>query len=262
MKLEEIRPVVYSITPRKYLPEHKRLVRAHRCELLLIQEGSGEVRLGAHHTVPFGPGSVVLAPPARAYVVRAQGEAAQGLCVSFDYTPAEDGAEPSFPTFEDAPCLNAPIALSGVPDMERSISAMMRVFLRKEPYWQMRLSAGMQAMVARVAQRADGGMHSLISRVIDLVTERYMEPLNNADIASELGYHPNYVNAVFVRDMGMSLHQYLMRYRVEMASHLLLTTSLPVSSIAEQVGFRHFSHFSNCFHRLTGVAPAAFRMER
>ena len=105
-------------------------------------------------------------------------------------------------------------------------------------------------------------LETQLQKSFKLVSERYMEPLNNGDIASALGYHPNYVNSVFVRDMGMSLHQYLMRYRVEMAMQLLLTTQLPVSDIAVKVGFRHFSHFSNCFHRLTGVAPAAYRLER
>ncbi len=260
MKITEIRPVVHSVTPRKYMPDRRWLTRSRRCELLLIQEGEGEARLGTHRSAPFGPGSILLLPPDCAYVIRPVEQPAQGLCVSFDYSP--EAADQAAPEFEDATCLNEPVILGGVPDMERYISAMMQAFLRKEPYWQMRLSGGMQVVVARIVQQAEGGMHALISRVIDLVTERYMEPLNNADIASELGYHPNYVNAVFVRDMGMSLHQYLMRYRVEMAAHLLLTTTLPVSRIAEQVGFRHFSHFSNCFHRLTGVAPAAYRLER
>ncbi|MBR4441676.1 MAG: helix-turn-helix domain-containing protein [Clostridia bacterium] len=259
MKLEEIRPVVYSVTPRKFSPEHRRPTSLRRCELLLIQEGGGDVRFGAHHAMPFGPGSVLLLPPECAYAIRPQSEAAMGLSISFDYVA---GDAQSAPVFEDASCLNGPICLSGVPDIERDMLSMLNAFLRKEPYWQMRLSGGMQVIVAWIVQRALGGMHALISQVIDLVSKRYMEPLNNTDIASELGYHPNYVNAVFVRDMGMSLHQYLMRYRVEMASHLLLTTSLPISSIAEQVGFRHFSHFSNCFHRLTGVAPAAYRLEK
>jgi len=261
MKFEEIRPVVHSITPRRYLPDHKRLVRPHRCELLLIQEGCGDVRAGAKRAAAFGPGSVMVMPAESAYVIRAQDEPVSTLAISFDYSAGgEEGA--AGPVFEDAACLNEPLVIDGVPGIEQAISSMMRVFLRKEPHWQLRLSGGMEVMLTRIVHHSEGGMHALIGRVIDLVTERYMEPLNNADIASELGYHPNYVNAIFVRDMGMSLHQYLMRYRVEMATQLLLTTSLPISNIAEKVGFRHFSHFSNCFHRLTGVAPAAYRMER
>ena len=46
MKLEEIKPVIYSITPRKYMPERRWTGRSRRCELLLIQEGAGEARLG------------------------------------------------------------------------------------------------------------------------------------------------------------------------------------------------------------------------
>ena len=200
MKLDGIRPVVHSITPRRFLPEHRRAVRSRRCELIYILEGSGDVRFGTKRTQPFRPGSIMLVPPDTAYFVRAQGEPAQALAVSFDYTSA--GQEAAL-VFEDAPCLNEPLALDGVPDLNRDMPAMLQAFLRKEPHWQLRLSGAMQIILSRIVQHADGGMHALISRVIDLMTKRYMEPLNNADIASELGYHPNYVNAVFVRDMGM-----------------------------------------------------------
>ncbi|MBQ8954628.1 MAG: helix-turn-helix domain-containing protein [Clostridia bacterium] len=259
MKFAEIMPVVHSMTPRKYFPGHKKTVQPHSCELLLVQEGEGEVRFGNRRAVPIAPGSIVVVPEDSAYAVHPQDGAISGIAVEYDYT--QDGGERT--PFEDAVCLNEPVALRDVPLAGCIISSyMLSVYLRKEPFWQVQLSAGMGAVLTRIVQHADSHMRALIDQVIDLVSERYMEPLNNGDIASELGYHPNYVNSVFVRDMGMSLHQYLMRYRVEMAMQLLLTTQLPIAEIAVRVGFRHFSHFSNCFHRLTGVAPAAYRLER
>ncbi len=257
MKFDEIRPVVYALTPRKYMPDARRMARAKRCELLLVREGGGEIRAGSRRVVPVGPGSLLLVPPDGVYTVRAAEKPLSGLSVSFDYAPSGgDGI------FEDAVCLNEPLVLNDMQGLDGILSRMLKVYVRKEPYWQMRVSAGLQDMLTYVAQSAQNRMHGLISQVIDVVSARYMEPLNNSDIASALGYHPNYVNAVFVRDMGMSMHQYLMRYRVEMATHLLMTTQLPISDIAEKVGFRHFSHFSNCFHRLTGLTPAAYRLER
>ena len=258
MKFAEIKPNVRSMTPRKYFSDRKKTIQTRGCELLLIREGVGEVRFTGRRAVPVAPGSAVIAPAEFSYSVLPQDNPIEGVVFEFDYQCEGEGRI----SFEDTVCLNEPLALQGVPGLEVIAGYMMSVYLRKEPFWQLQLSAGMGTLLTHLVHYADGHMRALIDRVIKLVSERYMEPLNNGDIASELGYHPNYVNSVFVRDMGMSLHQYLMRYRVEMAMQLLLTTQLPVADIAVKVGFRHFSHFSNCFHRLTGVAPAAYRLER
>ena len=258
MKFYEIKPNVRSISPRKYFPERKKTVQSHGCELMLIREGAGEVRFAGRRAVPISEGSVVVAPADVSYSVHPHDGPIESIAIEFDYMQEGEGRL----SFEDTVCLNETMTLHGVPGVEDVVNCMMAIYLRKEPFWQMQLSSGMGALLTHLVHYADGHMRTLIDRVIKLVSERYMEPLNNGDIASALGYHPNYVNSVFVRDMGMSLHQYLMRYRVEMAMQLLLTTQLPVSDIAVKVGFRHFSHFSNCFHRLTGVAPAAYRLER
>ena len=258
MKFAEIKPNVRSMTPRKFFPERKKTIQAPGCELLLIREGEGEVGFTGRRAMAVSAGSVILVPAEAVYSVHPQEDPIACTAIEFDYVSEGEGRV----AFEDTVCLNEPLALQGVPGVQNVVDCMKHIYLRKEPFWQMQLSAGMGALLTHLVHYADGHMRSLIDRVIKLVSERYMEPLNNGDIASELGYHPNYVNSVFVRDMGMSLHQYLMRYRVEMAMQLLLTTQLPVAEIAARVGFRHFSHFSNCFHRLTGVAPAAYRLER
>ena len=261
MKLNEIRPVVREITPRKYTPERRRAAQAQHCELVFIQEGRGDIRMDGRRTASVMPGCVAVIPARSSYLIRPPEESIQALAVSFDYLEVEaDGESP--PRFEDALCLNSPLILKSLPELEKYLINMLKIFMRKEPYWQLQLSGEMAAILACVVQQTDGASHTLITRVIDIVTERYMEPLNNTLIASELGYHPNYVNSVFVKEMGVPLHQYLMRYRIETAAHLLLNTSLSVSDIAEQVGFRHFSHFSSCFHRLIGITPAAYRLER
>ena len=258
MKFADITPVVRRMTPRRYYPERKKTIQTHTCELLVVEEGEGEVRFSGRRVTPVSTGSVVVVPQDVTYSIQPGTEPLSGVAIEFDY--AREGE--AQPAFEDAVCLNEPLALREVPMVKCIVGYMMSVYLRKEPFWQLQLSAGLGAVLTRIIHYADGHMRALIDQVIDLVSRKYMEPLNNGDIASELGYHPNYVNSVFVRDMGMSLHQYLMRYRVEMAMQLLLTTQLPVADIAVKVGFRHFSHFSNCFHRLTGVAPAAYRLER
>ncbi|MGF7029258.1 transcriptional regulator GlxA family with amidase domain [Paenibacillus mucilaginosus] len=52
---------------------------------------------------------------------------------------------------------------------------------------------------------------------------------------------------------------FLLQFRIEQSKRLLVQTTWPVARIAEEVGFRHLSHYSTCFSRKEGLAPSAFR---
>jgi AraC-like DNA-binding protein len=46
---------------------------------------------------------------------------------------------------------------------------------------------------------------------------------------------------------------------METAKHLLRTTDMTISSVAEEVGYQNTSNFYRLFQRETGRTPAAFR---
>lgn len=49
-------------------------------------------------------------------------------------------------------------------------------------------------------------------------------------------------------------------YRLEQAALLLRQTNEPISSIAEAVGFHHFSLFGKSFKAKTGETPKQYRL--
>lgn len=53
--------------------------------------------------------------------------------------------------------------------------------------------------------------------------------------------------------------QYLNRKRIEIAKHLLLTTSLKVHEIGSQVGIDNTNHFISLFKKFTGVTPLEYK---
>ena len=74
-----------------------------------------------------------------------------------------------------------------------------------------------------------------------------------------MGYNPNYLNRLVLGITGMSLHQYVLQRRLTRAAELLITTQLPVSEIAVNLGFHSASHFSGFFKKATGTTPAQYR---
>lgn len=60
---------------------------------------------------------------------------------------------------------------------------------------------------------------------------------------------------------GMSFSELLNRQRIQIAKHLLRTTTAPVSEIWPQVGFQSPQHFYQAFKRYTGMTATAYRAQ-
>jgi AraC-like DNA-binding protein len=61
------------------------------------------------------------------------------------------------------------------------------------------------------------------------------------------------------RIMGISPGQYHALHQMETAQDMLINTTLPISQIAEQLGYADPLYFSRKFHKQTGVSPTAYR---
>lgn len=101
---------------------------------------------------------------------------------------------------------------------------------------------------ARVAERA-----------ARLLQRHYREDITSASLAWRLHYHPSYIVRCMKQVYGVTPARYLLRYRIEQAKRLLVSTGWPVERIADETGFRYAPHFSACFKRLTGMTPVEYR---
>jgi len=66
---------------------------------------------------------------------------------------------------------------------------------------------------------------------------------------------PQYVNALFKRELGVTPVEFLNRLRVEKAT-VLLRSGTSVKDAAEAVGFSDAFYFSKVFKRIRGVSPS------
>lgn len=66
----------------------------------------------------------------------------------------------------------------------------------------------------------------------------------------------------FMQTIGHSIHEEVIRVRMERACKLLVDTTLPISEIAERSGYATFEHFASYFKKRYGKTPRAFRAER
>jgi AraC family transcriptional regulator len=84
-------------------------------------------------------------------------------------------------------------------------------------------------------------------------------------LARHANTSPYHLTRVFREEVGVPVHQYLIRTRLGMALEALRATDLSVNStlnltkIALETGFANHSHFTSSFRSLFGVTPSQWR---
>ena len=66
----------------------------------------------------------------------------------------------------------------------------------------------------------------------------------------------------FRREYGMTIMQYVMKKRMDLAEQLLVETALPVTDIAGRCGFSDVEYFSRCFKAAHGLPPTEWRTNK
>ena len=63
----------------------------------------------------------------------------------------------------------------------------------------------------------------------------------------------------FKQYMGVPFTQYLNEFRLEKAAGMLLTTTEPVTAVAQRCGFDNISYFNRLFRRKYRKTPGEYR---
>lgn len=99
----------------------------------------------------------------------------------------------------------------------------------------------------------------LVQKIVLYIQQNYDHELNNEKIASELGYHSFYLNKIFKKHMGITIHQAVIHEKIQIAKHLLKETNLPINTIATEVGYSDRSQFCNAFKKYAKFTPLEYR---
>lgn len=98
-----------------------------------------------------------------------------------------------------------------------------------------------------------------VETLTNLVNSHYGEAVSMPDLAARAGIHPSTANKAFRDVLGLSVNEYLTRYRVARAMQKLVDTEDPILTIAYDCGFGSSSRFYELFKARTGQTPLAFR---
>ena len=102
-------------------------------------------------------------------------------------------------------------------------------------------------------------LHRIVADAYEYLNEHYVEECSLHSIAQALHVSPNYLHAVFLREVGVTPFAYVINKRVCRAKRLIAAGERSMLEIALDVGFCSQSHFNKVFKEHTGMTPVAYR---
>lgn len=94
------------------------------------------------------------------------------------------------------------------------------------------------------------------------IHNRYHTKIKMDALGEYCHLHPSRLSALFKQHTEQSVFGYLTKYRIETAAELLRREDLPVSKIAELVGFHSECLFYRKFKEIMGVSPKAYAKQQ
>ena len=93
------------------------------------------------------------------------------------------------------------------------------------------------------------------NRLITFIEANYANPIANQDMADLVHLSKDRFEHFFRENFGLSALQYIQNYRMKMAKKLIKEGNVPISKVAEMVGFADYNYFGRTFRNHYGCTP-------
>jgi AraC-like DNA-binding protein len=224
--------------------EHYRL---NRIWCLNLYQGSGELQI-AGHVLPIRPGYASITVPDHDMSYRYDGRA---YLTWVHFIPETRAGTVPIPGMQNLGREFDRIRM----DLERAAAihsthperAAARVW---ETLWQ----------IVDLSERArESTVHPALQKTFELINQRLAQSITIEHLAAEAGLSQTHLNRLFHSTVGSTVSQYIRSRRMERARHLLLHSTLPVKSIAAQVGIPDPHLFNKTVRKELGAPPSKIR---
>ena len=100
-----------------------------------------------------------------------------------------------------------------------------------------------------------------VMKCIDYISSHFNSKITLNELARETRLTPNYLASLFKSETGMTVGEYLTKFRIDSACALLSRTDYTYLQIALSLGFCTQSYFTQVFRQQTGITPKEYRLQ-
>ncbi len=95
--------------------------------------------------------------------------------------------------------------------------------------------------------------------IVDYIKWSRGETVKVSQIAQLFGYNEKYLSHLFSSIAGVSLKQYILQQKMELAKFLLTDTNQNISEVSVKLGYSDSHNFMKAFKKIVGLTPSDFR---
>ena len=136
------------------------------------------------------------------------------------------------------------------PTLARSVARTLVTYLQRP---------GNQAQISMFVA-APAPAHPIVQRVVGHITAALDHDLGIPALAERAGVSERHLTRLFLDHLGQTPARFVRTARTEAASHLLVSTELPLSAIARRCGFRSTETLRQAFLDQYGTTPSQHRV--
>ena len=279
MKLSEISPFVRYAFEFIYPPTDSVEYIARDCRLFYIVDGECEIHF-SKKIFSLTSGSILLFKAGTPYNLKAKNPV-RIISINFDYsskyqhikeplnrisskTEYDANTEILIDEITDCDALNRPILSNSFSQMHKIIKNIVvehnsNNFLANEIASTLLKNCILQ-LVRNVSTNRDS-THTTqkFNKIMRYIQENYSKDISNKTLAELVGYHPYYLNRIWKKTYGKTLHEYVLDYKLSIAEQLLITGSESIEEIAKIAGFSSYVSFNENFKAKNSLTPSKYR---
>ncbi|MFA9457586.1 response regulator [Halalkalibacter sp. AB-rgal2] len=140
------------------------------------------------------------------------------------------------------------------------IEAVEHAISKKEDQEQgQRLTKVIDVQLLEQADLNNDRYEPAIEKALRYIDDHLKEKVSLQDVANAVHLNGSYFSTLFKEEVGINFSEYVTRKRIQSAKHLLLQSDMPISLIAEEVGYQTQKYFNKIFKEYEGVTPGYYR---
>ncbi len=102
------------------------------------------------------------------------------------------------------------------------------------------------------------GKYSYITTALKYIKDHFSQDITMATVANFVSMNYTWFSEKFKEQMGVNFNDYLKRFRMEQAKHLLEKGTYKVYEVAEKCGFKDVKHFMKSFREMNGMSAGEY----
>lgn len=117
----------------------------------------------------------------------------------------------------------------------------------------------LMTIIERLTEKNTTKTNKIVDTIKDIIHTRYQEKISIEDISKSVYLSGRHANALFKKETGKTIFDYVIDVRIEKAKVLLKETDSKVAVVAEEVGYLNTSYFCLAFKKNVGMTPAEYK---